>query len=245
MSDAATLVTGASRGIGRAIAEALGAAGHRIAINYRSDAAGAEATVATLEEHGVEAIAVQGDVGSSADVETVFARVEETLGPVEVLVNNAGIRADGLALRMSDRSWDEVIRTNLTGPFLCSRRALKTMLARRRGRIVTVSSVAGLRASPGQVNYSAAKAGAIGMTRTLAAEVATRGITVNAIAPGVVKTDLTSGLDERRWNDLIDRIPQRRAGAPEDVASMTAWLCSDDAAFVTGSVFVIDGGMTA
>lgn len=245
MSDAAALVTGASRGIGRAIAQALAERGHRVAVNYRTDSAGADAVVGSLREQGADALAVQGDVGSTDEVDRVFEHVEDRLGPVEVLVNNAGMRSDALALRMTDEAWSQVVRVNLTAPFLCSRRALRTMLSRRSGRIVNVSSVAGLKASPGQVNYAAAKAGVIGMTRTLAAEVASRGITVNAIAPGLVRTELTSGLDEAHWNKLIEHIPQKRAGPPEDVAAMAAWLCSDEAAYVTGSVFVIDGGMTA
>lgn len=245
MSDAATLVTGASRGIGRAVAQTLASRGHRLAINFRADSEGADATVAMLREQGADAVAVQADVGSADEVEGMFARIEDELGPVEVLVNNAGKRSDALALRMSDAAWNEVLRTNLTGPFLCCRRALRTMLSRRRGRIVNVSSVAGLKASPGQVNYAAAKAGLIGMTRTMAAEVASRGITINAIAPGLVETELTATLDDRRWDELIRHIPQKRAGPPEDIAGLAAWLCSDEAAYVTGSVFVIDGGMTA
>jgi 3-oxoacyl-[acyl-carrier protein] reductase len=163
---------------------------------------------------------------------------------VHVLVNNAGVRADGLALAMSDRMWDDVLRVNLSGTFFCSRRALRSMLRARWGRIVNVSSVAGLRASPGQTNYSAAKAGVIALSKSLAKEVATKGITVNAVAPGLIATELTGNLGQR-FEDMVAEIPLRRPGTPDDVAGMIGWLCSDEAAYVTGSVFVTDGGLTS
>lgn len=238
------LVTGASRGIGRAVALAL-AESLPVAVNYAANPDEAKKTLAAIEERGGEGLCVQADVGSSVDVDRCFTEVEEALGPVGVLVNNAGCRRDALALRMSDDAWEGVLRTNLTGPFLCARRALRPMLRAGSGRIVNVASVAGVRGSPGQVNYSAAKAGLIGLTKSLACELATTGVTVNAVAPGYIATDLTSGLNERQVEGLLDVIPQARAGAPEDVAGLVAWLCSGAAGYVTGAVFAIDGGMTA
>jgi 3-oxoacyl-[acyl-carrier protein] reductase len=244
VGEGVALVTGASRGIGRAVALAL-AESRPVAVNYASNTVEAKNTLAAIEERGGEGMCVQADVGSAADVDRCFAEVEEALGPVDVLVNNAGRRRDALALRMSHDAWEVVVRTNLTGPFLCARRALRSMLRAGSGRIVNVASVAGVRGSPGQVNYSAAKAGLIGLTKSLACELATTGVTVNAVAPGYIATDLTSGLNERQVEGLLDRIPQARAGTPEDVAGLVAWLCSAAAGYVTGAVFAIDGGMTA
>jgi 3-oxoacyl-[acyl-carrier protein] reductase len=244
VGEGVALVTGASRGIGRAVALAL-AETRPIAVNYVSSADEAKKTLAAIEEHGGEGVCVQADVGSSTGVDRCFTEVEEALGPVDVLVNNAGCRRDALTLRMSDEAWEGVLRTNLTGPFLCARRALRSMLRAGSGRIVNVASVAGVRGSPGQVNYSAAKAGLIGLTKSLACELATTGVTVNAVAPGYIATDLTAGLNERQVEGLLGRIPQARAGAPEDVAGLVAWLCSGAAGYVTGAVFAIDGGMTA
>lgn len=241
----AALVTGSSRGIGRAIALELARRGHPVAVNYRERVEDAKETLAAIEGSGGEGICVQADVSDRAAVDDCFTEVEERLGPVEVLVNNAGVRRDGLAISMSDAAWDEVLTTNLYGTFACCRRALRPMLARRSGRIVNVASVAGLRASPGQANYSAAKAGVIAMTKTIAVEVAAKGITVNAVAPGLIETELTTSLAKERFAALEASIPQRRAGEPADVAALVAWLCSDEARSVTGGVFVTDGGMTA
>lgn len=238
------LVTGGSRGIGRAISLAL-AQDRPVAVNYRHDAEAAKSVVAEIEAATGEAICVQADVTDPAQVARLFDEVADRLGPVSRLVNNAGIRADGLVLRMTDEAWDGVLRTNLYGAFACTRQALRTMLRRRDGRIVSISSVAGLRGNPGQANYSAAKAGLIGFTKTVAREVASKGITVNAVAPGPVDTDLLGDLDATAKERLLAEVPMRRGIAPAEVASCVQWLCSDGAATTTGSVFVIDGGMTA
>ena len=237
MRERVALVTGASRGIGRAIAADLARSGHSVAINYLTSADEAKETLAQVEEHGGNGICVRADVGRC------FSEIETALGPVGVLVNNAGTRVDGLALSLTDEAWDRVIKTNLYGTFICCRRALRPMLRARRGRIVNITSTAGLRGSPGQINYSAAKAGIVGLTRTLAKEVAAKGITVNAVAPGLIDTDLTRTLSAKQREQLVSVIPQKKAGTPQDIASLVGFLCSDEAHYVTGGVFVADGGM--
>lgn len=245
MPERVALVTGGARGIGRATARALARAGCAVAVNYASSAEDAKQTLELVEGEGAEGIVVAADVSDPAQVDAMFAEVEETLGEVSVLVNNAGMRSDALALSMSDEVFERVVRVNLFGTFFTVRRALRPMLKARYGRIVNVASVAGLRASPGQVNYSAAKAGVIGLTRTVAREVAAKGITVNAVAPGPIDTDLIAGLEPARYQALIEAVPARRAGSPEEVAQLIAHLCSEQASFTTGGVYVIDGGMTA
>jgi 3-oxoacyl-[acyl-carrier protein] reductase len=238
--NASALVTGASKGIGAAIARALGAGGWHVGVNFRSDADGAQATVAAIEQAGGRAATLEGDITDGA-ADDLFKRCEAELGPVLALVNNAGVRADGLAIQMEDEDWDRVIGTNLTAAFHMTRRAMRPMIKARYGRIVNVASVVGPRANAGQANYAAAKAGLIGMTKTVAAEVARRGVTVNAVAPGFIETDMTKDLPD----DYLKIVPARRAGSPEDVGAAVRFLASDDAGYVTGTTLFVDGGMSA
>lgn len=238
------LVTGASRGIGRAIACRMGEAGWSVGVNYRADETGAKETVVAVEQSGGDAFLAPGDVSTREGIDEAFAAAEER-APVLVLVNNAGITRDGLTAMMKPESWDAVLRTNLDGAFLACRRALKKMLAARWGRIVNIASVVGVRGHAGQANYAAAKAGLIGMTRSIALEVATRGITANAVAPGFVRTQITEALGEERLEQLVAATPIGREITPEEVAAAVTYLVSDDAAAVTGQVLCVDGGMTA
>ena len=238
--NATALVTGASKGIGAAIAKALADDGWNVAVNYRSDEEGANATVKAIEEAGGTAKAFHSDVSNGAPDE-LFKQIEQDLGPVIVLVNNAGVNADGLAIQMDDEQWDKVIATNLTAAFRLTRQAMRPMIKARHGRIINIASVVGPRANAGQSNYAAAKAGLIGMTKTVAAEVARRGVTVNAVAPGFIETDMTKDIPEA----VIDAIPARRTGKPEDVAAAVRFLASEDAGYVTGTTLFVDGGMSA
>jgi len=237
------LVTGASRGIGRAVAEHLAAEGHRVAVNYHTGAGAAAALVAIITDAGGEAMAVGADVGDEAAVAAMFAEVGERFGPVEILVNNAGITRDNLLLRMGADDWDAVLTTNLRAVYLCTRRALRGMLRARWGRIVSISSVSGLAGNPGQANYAAAKAGLVGFTKSVAKEVGSRGITVNAVAPGLIDTDMTAVLPEAAREAVLPSIALRRFGEPREVASAVGYLASDPAAYITGQVIVVDGGM--
>ena len=234
-------MTGASRGIGAAIAKALAEEGWPVGVNYRSDAAAAEKVVRSIEAAGGRALALQADVSDAGAVDALFTRLEEEFGPVLVLVNNAGVRADNLSPAMSDEEWQRVIDTNLSAAFRMTRRALRAMIRTRWGRIVNVASVAGQRAAPGQANYATAKAGLVALTKTVAAEVARRSVTVNAVAPGFVETDMTEGLDER----LLELVPARRMGTPEEVAACVRFLASEEAGYVTGTMLTVDGGLTA
>ena len=234
-------MTGASRGIGAAIAKALADEGWPVGVNYRSDAAAAEKVVRSIEAAGGRALALQADVSDAGAVETLFTRLEEEFAPVLVLVNNAGVRADNLSPAMSDEEWQRVIDTNLSAAFRMTRRALRAMIRTRWGRIVNVASVAGQRAAPGQANYATAKAGLVALTKTVAAEVARRSVTVNAVAPGFVETDMTEGVDER----LLELVPARRMGTPEEVAACVRFLASEEAGYVTGTMLTVDGGLTA
>jgi 3-oxoacyl-[acyl-carrier protein] reductase len=237
---ATALVTGASKGIGAAIAKALAADGWLVAVNYRSDEAGARATVEAIEQAGGRAATVAGDVTDGAPDE-LFSAAEQQLGPVLALVNNAGVARDNLALQIDDEDWDAVLDTNLSAAFRLIKRAIRPMLKARYGRIVNIASVVGPRANAGQANYAAAKAGLIGLTKTVAHEVARRGITVNAVAPGFIETDMTKDLPE----DVVKAVPARRAGRPEEVAAAVRFLASDEASYVTGTTLFVDGGMSA
>ena len=219
-------------------------------INYSRDREGAEAVASSVEEGGGTAVAVGADVADGEAADEMLSRVSDELGPVLVLVNNAGTTADNLSMRLSDEDWSRVLDVNLTGAFRLTRAALGPMMRQRFGRVINVSSVVGLRANPGQANYAASKAGLIAFTRTVAAEVARRGVTVNAVAPGLIETELTrdftgNGADSNASSALLDAIPARRTGTPEEVATAIRFLASDDAAYVTGAVLPIDGGMSA
>ncbi len=235
------IVTGASRGIGRAIALALATEGANIAVNYASSSTAAEEVVAEITGAGGNAVALQADVSKTDQVEAMVNAVMEKWGRVDILVNNAGITRDTLLLRMKPEDWQAVIDLNLTGVFLCTRAASKIMLKQRSGRIINISSVAGQMGNPGQANYSAAKAGVIGFTKTIAKELASRNVTVNAVAPGFIATDMTSNL---KADDILKYIPLGRYGQPEEIAGMVRFLAADSAAaYITGQVFNVDGGM--
>jgi 3-oxoacyl-[acyl-carrier protein] reductase len=235
------LVTGAAGGIGAAIARALAADGWPVGVNYRSDSEGAERVAAEIEGAGGRAAVLVGDLRADDAADALFDSLEERFGPVLVLVNNAGVRADGLSPQLRDEQWAQVIDTNLSAAFRTTRRALAPMLRARFGRIVNVASVVGPRANAGQSNYAASKAGLIGFTKTVAVEVARRGVTVNAVAPGFVETRLTEDVG----NGIVDAIPARRVGTPEEVAACVRFLTSQDASYVTGTTLTVDGGMSA
>lgn len=235
------IITGASRGIGRAVALALAAEGAKVVVNYARSSDAAEQVVTAITEAGGNAIALQADVSKLEQVDTLVNHTLEKFGRVDVLVNNAGITRDTLLLRMKPEDWQAVIDLNLTGVFLCTRAVSKVMLKQRSGRVINIASVAGQMGNPGQANYSAAKAGVIGFTKTVAKELASRGITVNAVAPGFIATDMTSDL---KSEELLKYIPLGRYGEPEEVAGMVRFLAADPAAaYITGQVFNVDGGM--
>ena len=238
------LVTGAGRGIGKAIALELAKKGYAVAVNYNKSSAAADETVKEISALSGKAVAIKADVSSPEEVKYMFKTAAEALGTVEILVCNAGITKDNLLMRMKDEEWDTVISADLSSLFYCAREALRPMLKARFGRIIAVSSVVGLVGNPGQCNYSAAKAGMTGFVKSLAREVGSRGITVNAVAPGYIDTDMTSVLSEEVRNAMISGIPAGRIGKPEDVAKAVAFLASDDASYVHGQVIAVDGGMT-
>lgn len=241
LQDQVAIVTGASRGIGRAIAKMLANSGAKVAVNYASSSGAADALVAEIVDEGGVAIAIQGDVSQPEAVDALFEMVMGQWGRVDILVNNAGITRDTLLLRMKLEEWQAVINLNLTGVFLCTKAASKIMLKQRSGRIVNIASVAGQMGNPGQANYSAAKAGVIGFTKTVAKELASRGVTANAVAPGFITTDMTEGLESE---GILKFIPLGRYGTPEEVAGLVHFLAADPAAaYITGQTFNVDGGM--
>jgi len=237
------LVTGALRGIGRAIALQLASDGFAVVVNYASSSSKADGVVAEIEEAGGTAVAVQADVSDPDAVAAMFKAVSDQLGSISVLVNNAGITDDGLVLRMSPEQWDRVVETNLRSVFLCTKAALRSMLRAKTGRIINISSVSGISGNPGQGNYSAAKAGVIGFTKSVAKEVGSRGITVNAIAPGFIQTDMTEALGEAVTETVSAQVALGRLGLPEEVASVVGYLASDGASYITGQTVVVDGGL--
>ncbi|SDP50551.1 3-oxoacyl-[acyl-carrier-protein] reductase [Selenomonas ruminantium] len=237
------LVTGASRGIGRAIALKLAAEGAKVAINYAGNTAKAEEVKAEIEKNGGEAILVQADVADAAAVEAMVNATVEAFGQIDILVNNAGITRDGLMMRMKDEDFDAVINTNLKGVFYCTKLVSKLMMKKRSGRIINMASVVGLMGNAGQTNYAAAKAGVIGFSKSAAKELAARGITVNMVAPGFIDTDMTAAMTDKAREMTLTGIPLNRMGTPEDVANAVAFLVSDNASYITGQVINVDGGM--
>jgi 3-oxoacyl-[acyl-carrier protein] reductase len=237
------VVTGAGRGIGRAIALKLAQLGASIVINYRSSAKEAEEVISEIRNNGGKAEMVQGDVSSFEDSEKVIKFAVESFGRLDILVNNAGITKDTLLLRMKEEDFSKVLDINLKGVFNCTKHASNIMLKQKSGRIINISSVIGLIGNAGQANYAAAKAGIIGFTKSVAKELGTRGITANAIAPGFITTDMTEMLSEKVKEKLLENVPLKRLGSPEDVANLAAFLASDNASYITGQVINVDGGM--
>ncbi|WP_278341847.1 3-oxoacyl-[acyl-carrier-protein] reductase [Acidaminococcus fermentans] len=237
------LVTGGSRGIGRAIALKLAENGADVAINYAGNTAAAEEVKATIEQMGRKALLIQCSVADTDGVQAMVNQVVKELGRLDILVNNAGITRDGLLMRMKEADWDDVMNTNLKGVYNCSKAVMRTMMKQKSGRIVNMASVVGEMGNAGQANYAAAKAGVIGFTKSLAKEVASRGITVNAIAPGFIATDMTRVLSDDQKAEMARTIPLGRAGQPEDVANAVLFLASEGAAYITGQVLNVDGGM--
>ena len=243
MEGRVALVTGGGRGIGRAIAARLAKGSAKVAISYRANDAAAEETANLVREAGAECELFKGDVATPEDVEVIIEGIGEAFGPVEILVNNAGTTRDNILLRMKDTEFDEVLATNLKGTYLCTRAVLRGMVRARWGRIVNVSSVVGLLGNAGQANYAASKAGIIGFTKSVAREVAGRGITANAVAPGYVETELTGSLPESIKEQILGQVPVGRFGELEEVAEVVAFLASDSAAYITGQTIAVDGGM--
>lgn len=237
------LVTGASRGIGRAIALRLAAEGADVAVNFAGSAAKAEEVKNAIIEMGRKAIAIQADVKDASSVASMVEEVKKTFGRIDILVNNAGVTRDGLLMRMKDEDWETVIDTNLRGVFQCTKAVSKIMMKQRYGRIVNMASVVGLVGNAGQANYAASKAGVIGFSKSVARELASRGITVNMVAPGCIDTDMTAVLSDKVREAMLADIPLARVGKPEDVANAVAFLVSDEAAYITGQVINVDGGM--
>jgi 3-oxoacyl-[acyl-carrier protein] reductase len=237
------VITGASRGIGRSIALELAGDGYNLALNYLSNEAAVAQVQALVEERSVESISVQADVSTSDGALRLIDSTMTRWGQIDLLVNNAGVVRDGLLMRMDDSDWDTVVDTNLKGAFMVTKACLRPMIRKRSGRIVSLSSIAGIRGNAGQSNYSASKGGLIAFTKSVAREVASRGITVNAVAPGLIDTEIITGMTDRAMQTALSQIPLGRLGKPEEVAGLVAYLASDRADYITGQVFVIDGGL--
>ena len=237
------LVTGGSRGIGKAVCLELARQGANVAVNYAGRAQAAEEVAAACRELGVEAFAVQADVADAAAVDAMVKEVAARFGRVDILVNNAGITRDKLALQMKEEDFDAVLDTNLKGAFLCMKAVYRPMMKQRYGRIINLSSVVGLRGNAGQANYAASKAGLIGMSKSIAKELASRGVTVNLVAPGFIDTDMTAALPEAAREALLKSIPMARLGQPEDVARAVAFFAAEESGYITGQVLCVDGGM--
>jgi 3-oxoacyl-[acyl-carrier protein] reductase len=237
------VVTGASRGIGRAIALKLAKLGANVVVNYRNSIDAVQEVVKEIEALGAKALAVQCDISNYSDVENMMKKCIKEFGSIDIIVNNAGITKDGLLLRMKEEDFDNVIDINLKGAFNCTKHVSAIMLKQRSGRVINISSVTGLTGNAGQVNYSAAKAGIIGMTKSVAREFASRGVTCNAVAPGYIQTDMTDILPSKVMDSMLNTIPLKRLGNPEDVANVVAFLASEEASYITGQVISVDGGM--
>src|SRR5690606_19580856 len=237
------LVTGASRGIGRTIALELAKAGAKVAVNYSGSEQKANEVVDEIKALGQEAIAIQANVSDADSVQNMVKEVISTFGSLDILVNNAGITRDNLLMRMKENEWDDVININLKGVFLCAKAVTRQMMKQRSGRIINISSIVGVSGNPGQANYVAAKSGVIGLTKTSAKELASRGITVNAIAPGFITTDMTDKLDAEVRDQTLKQIPLARFGDPADIANVVVFLASEDSRYMTGQTLHVDGGM--
>ncbi len=237
------IVTGASRGIGRAVAIALAKAGAKVVINYAGNVIAAQEVEQVITNAGGQAILVQGDVSDAGAVEAMVKQTMDTYGRIDILINNAGITRDNLLMRMKEEDWDMVMNTNLKGIFHCTKAASRIMMKQRSGKIINMTSVVGVMGNAGQSNYAAAKAGVIGFTKSMAKELSSRGITVNAIAPGFISTDMTAVLSDQVKTELATKVPLGRLGAPEDVAAAVLFLASDTANYITGQTLHVDGGM--
>lgn len=243
LTNKTALVTGGSRGIGRAIALTLAEKGAKVAVNFAGNEEKANEVVKAIVDNGGEAFAIQANVAQFEDVQNMVKKVISTFGSLDILINNAGINKDNLIMRLKEDEWDEVINVNLKGVFNCTKAVTRQMMRQKKGRIINITSIVGVAGNPGQANYVAAKAGVIGLTKTAAKELASRNITVNAVAPGFIETDMTDELDDSIKADMLKQIPLASFGQPEDVAHLVAFLASDESSYMTGQTLHIDGGM--